>query len=233
MLKFKDSMAKSVADMTQEERTECIVDLLGEVKRDGMDKLIEFLKRSDFFAAPASTRFHLSVPGGLATHSLHVYYRLYEMMCHDGNLSKDDDIRDVMDSIAIVGLLHDVCKISCYKQELGSRKTGRTKPNGKPEWEDYTKYVFDDSLPMGHGEKSLYMIQGFIPLKREEAIAIRWHMGFSDNDFKAGGQALQKAFEMYPLAVAAHIADLEATYIDDAAMDAERKDAESKKGEAK
>lgn len=222
-MEFKPSMAKAVDEMTVEERKETILDLLGEVKREGMDKLIDFLTRSDFFVAPASTRFHLSYEGGLATHSLHVYYRLYELMGHDGNI-KDGDIRTVLDSVAIVGLLHDICKVSFYKKTIGSRKTGEKYPNGKPVWEEYVKYEVDDQLPLGHGEKSLYMIQGFIRLTREEAFAIRWHMGFSDNDFKAGGYSLGKAFEKYPLALAAHIADLQATYLDEVDDDKAKKE---------
>ena len=217
LFQFKKSMASSVDGMTDEEKKSCVIDLLSEVNREGMDKLIGFLtnpNKSDYFTAPASTRFHLSVPGGLVTHSLHVYYRLYELMAHDDNM-RNGSSREVMDSIAIVGLLHDLCKVNFYKQVGGSRKTGQYHPNGKPVWEEYLKYEVDDQMPMGHGEKSLYMIQGFIRLTREEAMAIRWHMGFTDNDFKAGGYSLQKVFETYPLALAAHIADIQASYIDE------------------
>ena len=75
--------------------------------------------------------------------------------------------------------------------------------------------MVDDKLPYGHGEKSVYIVSGFMRLSREEAMAIRWHMGFSDNDFQGGGYSVGNAFEMFPLAVLLHIADLQATYLDE------------------
>lgn len=67
----------------------------------------------------------------------------------------------------------------------------------------------------GHGEKSVYIISGFMKLSREEAMAIRWHMGFSDTEFKGGGFSVGNAFEKFSLAVLTHIADLQATYLDE------------------
>lgn len=181
--------------------------------RPGADKLLEYLKKSDFFTAPASTRFHLAEEGGLVEHSLNVHKRL--RLLYSYQLCVSELTPEQKETIAIVGLLHDLCKIGCYKPEKKSRKTGNTLPNGKPEWEDYIGYAFDEELPYGHGEKSVYIISSFMKLTREEAMAIRWHMGFSDNDFKAGGYGVGNAFGKYPLSVCAHMADLWATYLDE------------------
>lgn len=114
-----------------------------------------------------------------------------------------------METIAICGLLHDICKANFYAVEMRNRK------NDQGRWEQYPFYVVDDKLPYGHGEKSVYIVSGFMRLSREEAMAIRWHMGFSDNDFKGGGYSVGNAFEKFPLAVLLHIADLQATYLDE------------------
>ena len=107
------------------------------------------------------------------------------------------------ESIAIASLLHDVCKTGCYKS--GTRNVKG--PDGK--WQSVPTFFFEDPLPYGHGEKSVYIISGFMRLTREEAMAIRWHMGFSGTeDSRMVGQALQQ----YPLAFALSVADMEATY---------------------
>lgn len=182
------------------------------ITRPGADKLLEWLGRSDFFTAPASTRFHLSEPGGLVKHSVNVYERLREAYINE--LDRDGEgYYDMSDeeeeTIAVCGLLHDICKTNFYKVEMRNRK------NDQGKWEQYPFYVVDDQLPYGHGEKSVYIISGFMKLSRDEAMAIRWHMGFSDNEFKAGGFTVGNAFEKYKLAVLTHIADLQATYLDE------------------
>lgn len=181
------------------------------VKRPGSDKLLAWLETTDFFEAPASTRFHLSRPGGLVEHSVHVYERLRALFIAEkeradlcaGITSQEEE------TIAICGLLHDVCKANFYTVEMRNRK------NEQGQWEKYPYYVVDDQLPYGHGEKSVYIISGFMKLTREEAMAIRWHMGFSDTDFKGGGFSVGNAFGKFPLAVLMHIADLQATYLDE------------------
>lgn len=184
------------------------------IHRPGMEKLLAWLESSDFFEAPASTRFHLSRPGGLVEHSVHVYKRLLKLY----KAEKTDPAypgtpyiptAEEMESIAICGLLHDICKADFYAVEMRNRK------NEQGQWEKYPFYVVNDQLPYGHGEKSVYIISGFMKLTREEAMAIRWHMGFSDNDFKAGGFSVGNAFEKFTLAVLTHIADLQATYLDE------------------
>ena len=130
--------------------------------------------------------------------------------------------------MAICGLLHDLCKVDLYVPEYRNRKTYEPeKVNAAPRrlvksdemgdfiWESVRGYRVEDNLPYGHGEKSVYIISGFLRLTREEAMAIRWHMGFSDNDFKAGGRSVGLAYERFPLAVLTHIADLAATYLDE------------------
>lgn len=186
------------------------------ITRPGADKLLAWLETTDFFEAPSSTRFHLSRPGGLVEHSVHVYERLRALFIAEkeradlcaGITSQEEE------TIAICGLLHDVCKANFYTVEMRNRK------NEQGQWEKYPFYVVNDQLPYGHGEKSVYIISSFMKLSREEAMAIRWHMGFSDNDFKAGGFSVGNAFEKFPLALLTHMADLQATYLDEPREDA-------------
>lgn len=181
------------------------------ITRPGTDKLLAWLETTDFFEAPASTRFHLSRPGGLVEHSIHVYDRLRalfiaekERMDRCAGITSEED-----ETIAICALLHDICKANFYGVEMRNRK------NEQGQWEKYPFYVVNDQLPYGHGEKSVYIISSFMKLSREEAMAIRWHMGFSDNDFKAGGYSVGNAFGKFPLALLTHMADLQATYLDE------------------
>ena len=168
------------------------------IHREGADKLLEWLMKSDFFTAPASTRFHGNYAGGLVEHSLNVYEALKE----DGLVDRESE------TIAIVALLHDLCKVNFYKTEMRNVKNNDT---GK--WEQQPYYTISDQLPYGHGEKSVYIISGFMKLTREEAMAIRWHMGAFDDSAKGGSYALSSVFEQYPLALELHIADLRSTYL--------------------
>lgn len=175
------------------------------IKRPGSDKLLEWLLSTDFFSAPASTRFHGSHEGGLVEHSVNVYNRLYEL----------NTINNYpLETIAICALLHDVCKADFYSIEYRNRKNDET---GK--WEKYPFYTVNDRLPYGHGEKSVYIISAFMSLSREEAMAIRWHMGGFDASSVGGSPALSAAFEQYPLSLLLHMADLEATYFDEKRSD--------------
>lgn len=173
------------------------------IHREGADKLLEYLisPQSDFFSAPASTRYHGSYAEGLVEHSLNVYYCLKDYLARERckGIYKMDYSEE---TIAIVALLHDICKINCYKP--GKRNV---KVNGK--WESVDTFEFDDQLPYGHGEKSVYIITGFMRLTREEAFAIRYHMGFSNND---NPNSIGYTFEHYPIAFALSTADMEATY---------------------
>lgn len=174
------------------------------IQREGSEDLLNYLlsSKSDFFEAPCSTRFHLSEPKGLVKHSLHVYDCLKAYV--ERPRVKDVYHLEVSDeSIAIVSLLHDVCKVNVYKPSI------RNKKNENGQWVQVPSYSFEDDLPYGHGEKSVYIISGFMKLTREEAFAIRYHMGFSGSEetFNVG-----KAFQLYPLAFALSTADMEATY---------------------
>ena len=173
------------------------------INRPGSDKLLDFLMghASDFFEAPASTRFHGSYEGGLCEHSLHVYDCLHDYLQRD-RVKNEYGLSYTEESIAIVALLHDICKINCYQ-----KGTRNVKVDGQ--WQQVPIYEFKDSLPYGHGEKSVYMISGYMRLTREEAFAIRYHMGFSGTE---DARNVGAAFEMFPLAFALHTADMEATY---------------------
>lgn len=175
------------------------------IKREGADKLLDYLlsSSSDFFTAPASARFHGAYSGGLLEHSLNVYDCLCDYLSR-GRVKNDYGMNYSEESIAIVSLLHDLCKIDCYKE--GTRNVKG--PDGV--WKSVPTYEFSDSLPYGHGEKSVYIITGFMKLTREEAFAIRYHMGFSSSTDDA--RNVGTAFEMFPLAFALSTADMEATY---------------------
>ncbi len=174
------------------------------IKREGADKLLEYLmsEQSDFFTAPASTKFHGSHEGGLLEHSLNVYYCLKDYLARERtrNVYKMNYSEE---SIALCALLHDICKTNFYTVEYRNAK------NAAGEWEKVPYYAINDTLPYGHGEKSVYMISGYMRLTREEAFAIRYHMGFSGIEDK---NSIGRAFEMFPLAFALSVADMEATY---------------------
>lgn len=188
------------------------------IKRKGADKLLKWLVvDSDFFTAPASTRFHLAEEGGLCAHSVHVFERLKRLYVDEfwrdmPNLKEMENVGVErllqMESVAVVGLLHDLCKVDMYELELKNKKVDG-------EWQQVPTYTHKDKFPFGHGEKSVYIINQFMSLTDDEAMAIRWHMGFSDMDFKAGGYSVGNAFGMSKLAVLAHMADLSATYLDE------------------
>ncbi len=179
------------------------------IKRPGADKLLAWLEESDFFTAPASTRFHGAYEGGLCEHSVNVWEELIRL------LKAYPEVRVTAESAAIVSLLHDLCKVGCYKQELKSRKTGRTKRDGKPEWENYIGYTFEEDFCYGgHGSKSVYLVQKFMALTEQEATAINCHMGPWDRS--PGDYSLGPAYEQFPLALLVHWADESATYIREA-----------------
>lgn len=174
------------------------------ITRDGADKLLDFLEnKSDFFTAPASTRFHGAYEGGLLRHSLNVYECLVQYL--ERERVRDTYKLSVSDeTAAIVALLHDICKVNFYAVSYRNAKNDQT-----GQWEKVPYYTINDTLPYGHGEKSVYMIGGFMRLSRDEAMAIRWHMGFSGIEDK---NTIGAALEKYPLAFALSVADMEASY---------------------
>ena len=173
------------------------------IKREGADKLLEYLTSptSDFFTAPASARFHSSYEGGLVDHSINVYECLKSYL--ESDRAKDFGFEYTDESIAIVSLLHDLCKVNVYKKGFRNVK------DEKGAWQRVDTFEFDDKLPYGHGEKSVYIITGYMKLTREEAFAIRYHMGYSSTE---DPRNISTAFEMFPLAFALSTADSEATY---------------------
>ncbi len=154
------------------------------VHREGAEALLDYLEnKSDFFTCPASAKFHGAYAGGLCDHSLNVYHCLKDYLARE-RVQELYGLEVPDESVAIAALLHDLCKI-------------------------VVTFFYGGPLPYGHGEKSVYIISGFMKLTRQEAMAIRWHMGFSGNeDSRLVGQAL----EQYPLAFALSVADMEATY---------------------
>ncbi len=176
---------------------EKIKELLLSTNRENIEKLISWIEnKSDFFTAPASTKFHGNYEGGLAEHSLNVYVLLKEK-----NERYELGLKE--ENIIISAILHDLCKANIYKKESKWRKDNNNK------WEEYFPWVFDDNLPLGHGEKSVILAQAFIKLTREEIFLIRYHMGgfLSDEEKKN----LYKAVEIIPAIIAIHTADYEAT----------------------
>lgn len=174
------------------------------IKREGADRLLQHLlsSGSDFFTAPASTRFHGAYEGGLVEHSINVYECLKDYLSRE-RVKELYGIEVSDETVAIVALLHDLCKMNFYKPGFRNVKDD----NGV--WQKVPTYEIDDKLPYGHGEKSVYMISGFMRLTREEAFAIRYHMGFSGDE---PARNVGAAFEMFPLAFALSTADMEATF---------------------
>ncbi|ADL53241.1 HD domain-containing protein [Clostridium cellulovorans] len=174
-----------------------ILHILQTVQRPGMDKLIEWLQtKSDYFIAPASTKYHGNYEGQLARHSLNVFGLLHEK-------NKRFDLGLSEDTIAITALLHDICKTNFYSLETCWTKGDNNR------WQSYDGYKINDGMPLGHGEKSVIMIQNFIRLTLEEMLMIRWHMGNSEPSELQ--MQMNQAMDMYKSVIALHTADLEAS----------------------
>ena len=198
--------------MTNQER---FLEIYNEkITREGADKLLDFLLNgSDFFTAPASTRYHGACEGGLVQHSLNVYDCLVDIL----NRPRMKELYGVEysdESIAIAGRLHDICKVNFYKTSFRNAKD----ESGK--WVSVPYYTIEDSLPYGHGEKSVYIVSGFMRLTRDEAFAIRYHMGFSGTE---DTNNVGRALEMFPLAYAVCCADMEAAFLMEGKLAGENK----------
>ena len=172
------------------------------ISRQGSSDLLNWISSTDFFVAPASTKFHGAKKSGLVEHSVKVYEVLRSKFFEP---SVDDE-----ESFAIAALLHDLCKINLYKISYRNVKNESTGV-----WEKSPFYSIDDSFPFGHGEKSVFLIERFMRLKPAEAVAIRWHMGGFDDSVKGAGYSspISLAFDKYPLSVKLAISDLESTYL--------------------
>lgn len=167
------------------------------VNRPGKDRLLDWMGKTDFFTAPASTKYHCACPQGLVMHSISVFNVMME--------KHFDEETDSVESFAVSALLHDLCKANFYKVSTRNVKNDET-----GQWEKVPFYQIEDAFPYGHGEKSVFLVERFMRLKIDEAMAIRWHMGdFEDST----GYSMSQAYEKFPLAVKLHLADLESTYL--------------------
>ena len=178
------------------------IKILKNTNREVMYKLLEFIEKSDFFKAPASTKYHGNYEGGLLEHSMKVYEILKQKV-----QNSVIELNVPEESLAIIALLHDICKVNFYKVDYRNAK------NEFGEWEKVPYYTIDDTIPYGHGEKSVMMLTEYIKLTSEEKYCIRWHMGFTEPKELYG--TLGQAFKKYPLALLMHEADLESTYFFD------------------
>jgi len=203
-------------DIWMAERDE-FCNLLTSTGREGMPDLLQYLvEKTDFFIAPSSAKYHDARDGGLLHHSLKVYHNLV-------TLSKTFECETSQDSsLIIIGLLHDLCKANFYKltKKALPRKDDKGElvldTYGKKIWDDTLVYDIEDQFPLGHGEKSVILIQRYIQLTDEEIMAIRWHMGAYDDVKQSygGNIALTNASEKYPITVLTHIADLSASFLE-------------------
>lgn len=181
--------------MTAQEEFKNIIET--NVYRDGIKDLMDYLDRTDFYIAPASTRFHGSYPGGLVEHSVNVYKELKRL------IGVYPEIQATEETLAIISLFHDLCKANTYKPAQKNRK------NSEGKWESYMSYDFEEQFCFGgHGSKSVFMAQYYIKLTSEEATAINCHMGIGDGD-----RSVSAAYEKCNLAWLLHVADESATFV--------------------
>lgn len=196
------------------ENKDRFVSLVRSINREGINELVKFLEKSDFYTAPASTRFHCSIPEGLLIHSLNVYDMFEQKRKTEPYKTVLGNISD--DSSKIITLFHDICKTYMYETDYKNKKiyseTGSKKDEkGRFDWQAVEFYKVNDLVPYGHGEKSVMMLEEFIKLQPIERYAIRWHMGFTEP--KENWNTLGSVIEKYPVILALHESDLEATYL--------------------
>lgn len=197
-------MAESAFTITEEEiqaNRERIISLLLSTERKGIDKLVAWLEQTDFFTAPASTKYHLHCRGGLARHSLNVYERL-KAKTYSGLI----DIKE--DTVIITALLHDICKANFYKIQKRNKKIDG-------QWQEVEEWGVEDKLPIGHGDKSCYIIQSCIRISPEEYAMIRFHMG---RESDGNNDPFSKAAAHFPAVCAIHTADMESAFIIESRM---------------
>lgn len=212
--------------MANTEHVEQFEQIFSQITRPGAEKLLKFLQDSDFYEAPASTRYHNAKPGGLLEHSLNVYKLLKEKLEAPGQIWSDirEELGITDETIAVLGLLHDICKVKYYVLGTRNEKTYdeekvkaaapreiKHDANGDYIWEAVPTYRIEDKMPYGHGEKSVAMIDAFMRLTWPERYAIRWHMMFSEPQDNKG--TLSTAVRMYPLILCLSECDMEATYM--------------------
>ena len=197
---------------TRDPRADFLAVYRNTIGRNGKDSLEYWLdNETDFFTAPASSKNHLAQPGGLVIHSLNVYKRLLEITARDVFGGTDGALlaEDVVETVAILGLLHDVCKAGVYHQ------TDPFKAAAEGKLATMALYEFRDPFPLGHGEKSLFLITRHLALTEEEALAIRWHMGAYDDAVKGGSRSMTEAMNLTPWVWRLQEADMCAAWIDE------------------
>lgn len=184
---------------------EVILDLLHLVNRRNMTGLIRYIEHeTDYFTAPASTKYHEAYKGGLASHSLNVYSYICDLV----KLPQFKDKGFTDETLVVISLLHDLCKTNFYKEELRNKKD----ENGN--WIQVPTYIVEDSHSYGHGECSVMLIENHIRLSEEERYAIRWHMAGFDRTALGGDISIvSRVYAKYPLAVLLNMADMLATYV--------------------
>lgn len=178
------------------------------IKREGVEKLLDYLNTTDFYAAPTSTNYHLNEPGGLCKHSINVFQTacgIYDSILAPA-LEKNQACftKEIsMESIAIATLFHDLCKVNIYRQ------TERYKKDDNNRWVTYLGYEVKDNFPLGHGEKSCLVIHSYMKLTKDEMLAIRWHMGAFDLGEQGSSSrfSFYRALELSPLVALVHASD--------------------------
>ena len=169
------------------------------IQREGLEGLLDWLCKADFFTAPASTHYHGGYPGGLCQHSIDVYQYAQKLIFLMPKAPTEE-------SVAIATLFHDLCKVNLYKKDKKNQKIDGV-------WQEVPYYVVDEKFHFGgHGSKSVFLIQQFMKLTTEEAAAINCHMGFSDGS-PSVVRDVSNAYQQFPLAFIVHVADEAATFL--------------------
>ena len=198
-LKDLKELTKAKAAEERKELQDKIIERLRSIKRDGIEDLITYLlERTDYFIAPASTKFHSNFDGGLAFHSNNVVELLIQK-------NEQYKLGLSLDTFYLTGYLHDLCKCNIYEKTMRLKKDEMT---GK--WIGYESYEINENVPLGHGEKSVILLQQFVKLSLEECLMIRWHMGayIPKEDYRD----YNKAIELYKSVLAFSNADAEASH---------------------
>lgn len=177
----------------------------------GADQLLDWIKQTDFFEAPASTMYHNCCKYGLLKHSLNVYDRLLKLIKAEYGDEYYDALGVDAADVAMIALCHDLCKANCYSVEQRNTKDKDDK------WIKVDFYKYSPAFEYGHGEKSVFIIQNFIQgLSLNVALAIRFHMGAA-----GGGGSREKddnalkEMENFPIIMWTNFADMAATYLDE------------------
>lgn len=193
---------------------ERFIALLKEINRPGarVDMLVDKLEKSDFFYAPASTKYHNSFAGGLCEHCLNVYEELLGLVTSHNvpNITREN--------IIIVSLLHDLSKMDYYESTVMNKKVYQENGSkydemGRYDWVSVSGFKTKDIdarfFYSTHEVTAEFMARCFVPLTIEESVAILHHSGYANKETSAN---LTTVFNRYPLALFLHEADMLATF---------------------